>query len=84
MSAGSKWIICGKCRGEGKHSGHLGAILSDELEQMHDDEREALFRGDYDKPCEECAGTGKVLADRPAPERDYAWESEAHLRAMGG
>lgn len=62
-----KWIICGYCQGNGKHSRDLGAITSSEWADEWDEEsRENYLSGAYDKSCEECHGSGKVL------EEDYS------------
>ncbi|MES1993164.1 MAG: hypothetical protein V4457_06060 [Pseudomonadota bacterium] len=60
MSA-PRWAICSRCDGEGKHSGHLGAFTGSEWEQEDDDFKERYMQGDYDRACERCEGTGKVL-----------------------
>lgn len=79
-----RWIICPTCQGEGTSSAHLGAIPAEEFHnEWAPEEQEAYLRGDYDTTCERCGGSGKVR-DEPEAERDYAWESESMLRAMGG
>jgi RecJ-like exonuclease len=65
MRTQRKWQICSTCEGEGKHSRHLGAYTSDEFHREFDDESaEHYFSGDYDKPCGDCEGTGKVRVER--------------------
>jgi len=55
------WEICGTCRGEGKHSRALGAITMEDRDQYwSEDEWEGYMNGDYDSPCSDCKGTGKV------------------------
>ena len=62
------WSICDTCRGNGKHSRHLGAITESDREQhWSEDEFEGYMRGEYDMQCEVCKGTGKVLE----PEWSY-------------
>lgn len=57
----ARWAICGTCRGEGKHSHAIGAITADEwASEWSADEQEGYLRGDYDRECETCGGTGKV------------------------
>ena len=53
------WEICGDCRGEGKSSAYLGAFTR---EQMDEDPEffEDYMEGRYDRPCEECGGSGKA------------------------
>lgn len=59
----ANWEICDYCRGEGHHCRHLGAYGAEEFNhEFSYEEQEAYRRGDYDKTCEVCGGTGKVLA----------------------
>ena len=54
-----KYEICGSCKGHGKSSGYLGAFTPAQLAE--DPEfAEDYMRGDYDRPCEVCGGSGKV------------------------
>ena len=56
------WEICGVCDGEGKESAYLGAITQDDLESSGDqDDFEHYLDGGYDRTCECCGGSGKVL-----------------------
>ena len=59
----SRWEICSHCSGHGRSCAYLGAIT---MAQWHrdwdEDEREAYMRGEYDRPCAPCGGSGKVLA----------------------
>ncbi len=62
----TKYVICSTCSGEGKSSAHLGCITQEE-QDWHPDEFEGYLRGDYDKPCLVCDGSGKeVIIDRQA------------------
>ena len=75
----SKWEICPSCCGDGKTSAHLGAFSSERFDdEFSYDEREAYFRGDYDKECGHCNGSGKVMvrADDSHEARLLAWEYE--------
>lgn len=56
----ARWHICGNCDGAGCSSGYLGAFTG---EEMHEDPEffEAYMNGAYDRMCETCKGTGKVL-----------------------
>lgn len=58
----SPWMICPCCEGEGKSSAYLGDFTMSEFNEAFDDEnsRAAYFRGDYDRPCNVCGGTGKI------------------------
>lgn len=62
----SHWIICRHCRGEGKSSGYLGAFSMAELHE-DPDFYEDYMSGAYDRPCEVCAGSGKLLVKEPDP-----------------
>ncbi len=56
------WCICGVCHGEGKSSAYLGAFSRQEFEEEFDyEEQEAYFNGEYDRTCDHCNGSGKVL-----------------------
>ena len=50
-------VPCPDCRGEGKHSQHLGVINHDEWE---DEELDRYFSGKYDRTCRGCGGQGTV------------------------
>jgi len=55
------WEICDHCDGSGGSSAWLGAFSREEFDEQFDyDEQEAYWRGDYDRPCEHCRGSGKV------------------------
>lgn len=61
MSKKRKWSICSRCQGEGTSSAYLGAFTSEEFADAFDaEEREHYINGGYDRPCEQCNGTGKV------------------------
>jgi hypothetical protein len=56
------WIICDTCSGNGAHSRHLGAITHEDRCTDWDEESwEEYMTGGYDRRCEDCKGTGKVL-----------------------
>lgn len=79
------WGICGQCRGEGHHCGHLGAITQDEFSQWHSDEVDMYFSGGYDKTCETCDGAGKVLeVDVAACERNPKYKRALELYRLDG
>lgn len=56
------WAICHSCSGHGGSSAYLGAYTREEFEEAFGtpEEQEAYMRGDYDRPCECCGGSGKV------------------------
>lgn len=86
----TEWIICGTCRGNGKHSvavdGH--GITAEERERDWDDESwQNYMDGMYDRSCEECNGSGKVrqimfeqLPPRLQTAIEQYWEEEADYR----
>lgn len=59
-----KWVICDRCDGNGKHD-HPAFSNGISQEQFDEDPdfRDDYFAGHYDVRCEECHGSGKVLAD---------------------
>lgn len=58
----NKWIICDCCAGSGKvdHPAFDNGITSSEWADMDQDGRDSYMAGDYDVPCAECSGSGKV------------------------
>jgi hypothetical protein len=64
----SSWMICPECRGDGKHSKHLGAITEEDRERDWDpDMWDDYLAGHYDQICDACRGAGKL--------REKAWEN---------
>lgn len=57
----ARWEICGDCEGEGKSSAYLGALTEDVRADWHPDELDDYLRGRYDRACECCKGSGRVL-----------------------
>lgn len=78
----ARWAICDTCDGDGRHSRHLGAFTEEDLDQQDPDFLERYVGGDYDRTCESCHGTGKVLrVDEGAlkardPELYAAWRTQ--------
>ena len=90
------WEICGDCRGEGASCAYLGAFTREQMEEdpefFHD-----YMKGDYDRTCEFCGGSGKVwevneeaLNDEQKAEyqealdsdySDYEWAQERKWEA---
>lgn len=82
----ARWEICSRCEGDGTHvnpnvDGH--GITAEEWDRDWDDEsREGYFRGDYDVPCHDCGGSGKVkVPDLDQIPGDLRERYEAHERA---
>lgn len=79
------WEICSACRGEGMSSAYLGAYTREEFDQEFDyEEQERYFAGEYDRPCEVCEGSGKILEidyDNLSPEQKEAVDDEADYQA---
>ena len=55
------WQICSYCQGAGKSSSHLGAFSSEDMAEQGPEFLEDYLAGVYDKPCDNCSGSGKVL-----------------------
>ena len=75
------WAICSTCRGNGRHSLHLGAITEEDRDRdWAPDEFEDYVHGGYDRPCEACGGSGKVLFVDPKTCKKELYEAyDAHL-----
>jgi len=79
-----RWCICGQCDGNGTSSAYLGAFTSSEWAEQDDDFKHDYLRGDYDRPCESCGGTGKVWSidsRKLTKAQRQALQDEADYRA---
>lgn len=75
----AQWCICGRCRGEGKTSAHLGSFTREDFDEDPDFKQDYLD-GLYDIACEACDGSGKVREiDRDACTSD---DQQAALKQM--
>lgn len=73
------WQICRRCRGEGTSSAHLGAFTREDFDE-DPDFAEDYMEGGYDRPCEACDGSGKVLEiNREACTTDEQQAALKHL-----
>lgn len=63
-----KWIICSNCEGDGKveNPTFSNGFTSSEWHSMAVDEQDAYLSGDYDIPCCDCHGLGRVLVPNVA------------------
>jgi DnaJ-class molecular chaperone len=66
-----RWAICPACDGHATDRGASvecdgGGFTSSEWAEQDEDFKEGYLRGDYDRPCDECDGSGKVM------EADYS------------
>jgi hypothetical protein len=64
------WIICPRCRGEGKHSNPSidgNGITASEWAEWDGEEREHYMTGEYDVDCQAGCSDGKRLV--PDPDR---------------
>ena len=77
----AKYYICDVCDGHGKHSHAVdgNGITSSEWAEWDCEEQETYMRGGYDRECEACKGTGKVIDvdwDALTPEETALVEAE--------
>lgn len=84
----ARWAICSECRGNGATSRHVecddcygepGGFTASEWADQDDEFREDYLAGRYDRPCDSCKGTGKVLVvDRECadPVDLNLWDAE--------
>jgi RecJ-like exonuclease len=82
----TKWEICSWCDGHGTDRGASvecdgGGFTASEWAEQDDDFREGYLRGDYDRACEGCGGSGKVMvADYSRMSPDEIKKYDAQLR----
>ena len=81
----AKWIICGTCRGNGKHSLRFGAITREDREENWDDESwDDYMAGNYDERCDDCSGSGKRLViDEEACENNPKFQKHLENWRIG-
>ena len=78
------WAICCSCDGHGTTTRHVecdgGGFTASEWAEQDEDFREGYLRGDYDRPCSSCKGSGKVKVpneDQMTTEQIAAWREQA-------
>lgn len=49
-------MVCPRCKGEGKHSHHLGTFTEDDWYEQGEEFREDYLAGRLDRVCEICKG----------------------------
>lgn len=74
------WVICDACSGRGTSSSYLGAFTRDDLDEEGPEFVEEYMAGNYDRPCGECHGSGKLL--EPDRERIEAGDSDEQKAAL--
>jgi len=76
ISVSTKWEICERCEGNGKHDpeSFSNGFTESEFYDLFDDEeeREAYFNGRHDVACRECNASGKVRV----PDLDTLTDAE--------
>jgi len=71
------WVICSRCHGEGTLAGWPGAYTEADRAEWSEEDYEAYAT--FTRPCEKCAGTGKLRelpADSPHAEAWAEWCAE--------
>lgn len=82
----ARWAICGCCQGCGTDRGASvecdgGGFTGSEWAEQGEDFQRDYLAGFYDRPCEPCKGSGKVLVvNRAQADRKLLKEYDAHLR----
>ncbi len=70
----ARYEICDKCAGTGKgYLGNRGFVLTHEDFEEDPDLRDEILNGDYDQPCIQCDGDGKIKV----PSTDEGWRALA-------
>jgi hypothetical protein len=66
------WVICCVCRGDGTHVNPAIDANGLDRESMADlDFMDNYMSGVYDRPCQNCGGSGKVQESYPGENQDH-------------
>lgn len=77
-----QWVICDACGGDGGTSAHLGAFTAGDWRELDEEWKNDYLRGAFDKNCEECRGTGKIVTYLDGPGHYTEREMSLILRHM--
>jgi len=98
----TRWAICGLCEGHGLSSAHLGSFTASEFQSACDCDpnfAEDYRSGAYDRRCENCGGSGKVVVvdldkltsehrkqykEQCEADAEFRAEQDAERRMLGG
>lgn len=88
----TKWEVCPRCEGEGKHVNPAidgNGLSSEDFDELGDEFREDYFAGIYDVPCYECKGKRVVKAQSAKTQDeleneafDREWAAEMRRESM--
>lgn len=75
---------CPECGGRGNNSRHIGAISAEEWHTEWDAESQAAYaRGEYNRECGCCLGTGNVTEGRLKQRREELADERLRMAESG-
>lgn len=74
------WVICDACSGRGTSSSYLGAFTRADMDEEGPEFMEEYMAGNYDRPCDACHGSGKLL--EPDRQRIEASDDDVQIAAL--